>query len=184
MPVREAGRRRRSCPAPAASRGAPLPALTARGRWLRARPAPPLCGAPPPAPVTAGSVVAMAAGMAAGSLLPPAIARRQRAPPPPLRSRLPPPCRPVRRQGAVAVGRSAGAFGVFFLPPGWPVPLGRRPAERLKRRVDPVSCSAVAFVPCSSYLLSGLIFVKLFVDFGSFCALSVIAFVFILPWAS
>lgn len=151
MPVREAGRRRHSCPAPAASRGAPLPALTARGRWLRARPAPPLCGAPPPAPVTAGSVVAMAAGMAAGSLLPPAIARRQRAPPPPLRSRLPPPCRPVRRQGAVAVGRSAGAFGVFFLPPRLASAL--RPSSSRTPEATRGSCELLCSCVCSVFLL-------------------------------
>lgn len=113
--------RRCSSPAPEASRGAPRPALTARGRWLRARAAPPLCGAPPPAPVTAGSVVAMAAGMAADSLLPPAIARRQQVTPPAPRSRLPPPCQAVcqsaRQHEAVVVDRSVGLFGVFFVSP-------------------------------------------------------------------
>ena len=64
-------------------------------------------------------------------------------------------------------GSFCGPFWGVFPLPGWPVPSGRRTAEHLKRRVDPVSRSAVTFVLCSSHVLNGLIFVKLFVDFGS-----------------
>lgn len=155
MPVREASRRRRSSPAPAASRGAPLPALTARGRWLRARPAP-LCAAPPrllPSLRVASSLWLPGWRRAPSCLQPSrdvSEPRPQRPAPASHRHVSRSVGRSVGQHGAVALGRFAGAFGVFFLPSAGSA---LRPSFSRTPEATRGSCELLRSYVCSVFLL-------------------------------